>query len=96
MNTSFLFRFLDVLDKRNSRNGSITSRSLLSTTVYRKPTHTNRYLQKTSHHPKYQKLTVAKTRLSRVNSNTRITDKTQKPSQLRNISSTLRRKGFPT
>ena len=35
----FLF-FLDVLVKRNSRNGNTTTHSLLSTTIYRKPTHT--------------------------------------------------------
>ena len=41
---NFSLPFLDVLVKRNSRNGSITTHSLLSTTIYRKPTHTNRYL----------------------------------------------------
>ena len=44
--------------------------------------------------PKHQKLTVAKTLLSRVN--THITDNTQKHSELQNISSTLRLNGFPT
>ena len=73
---NFSLPFLDFLVKRNSRNGSITTHSLLSTTIYRKPTHTNRYLHYTSHHPKHQKLTVAKTLLSRVN--THITDNTQK------------------
>ena len=61
---------------------------------YGKPTHTNRYLHSTSHHPKHQKLTVAKTLLSRVN--THITDKTQKHSELQNIRNTLRLNGFPT
>ena len=64
---NFSLPFLDVLVKRNSRNGSITTHSLLSTTIYRKLTHINRYLHCTSHHPKHQKLTVAKTLLSRVN-----------------------------
>ena len=91
---NFSLPFLDVLVKRNSRNGSIITHSLLSTTIYRKPTHTNRYLHYTSHHPKYQKLTVAKTLLSRVN--THITDNTQKHSELQNIRSTLRLNGFPT
>ena len=72
----------------------ITTQSLLSTTIYRKITHTNRYLHYTSHHPKHQKLTVAKTLLSRVN--THITDTTQKHSELQNIRSTLRLNGFPT
>ena len=40
----FSLPFLDVLVKRNSRNGSITTHSLLSTTIYRKPMRTNRYL----------------------------------------------------
>ena len=39
-----------------------------------------------SHHPKHQKLTVAKTLLSRVS--THITDKTQKHSELQNICNT--------
>ena len=83
---NFSFLFLDVLVKRNSCNGSTTTtHSLLYNTVYRKPTHTNRYFHYTSHHPKYQKLIVAKTLLSRVN--THITDKTQKHSELQNIRS---------
>ena len=53
---NFSLPFLDVLVKRNSRNGNTTTHSFLSTTIYRKPTHTNRY---TSHHPKHQKITVA-------------------------------------
>ena len=91
---NFSLPFLDVLVKRNSRNGSITTHSLLSTTIYRKSTHTNRYRHYTSHHPKHQKLTVAKTLLNRVN--THITDNTQKHSELQNIRSTLRLNGFPT
>ena len=86
--------YLDVLVKRNSCNGSITTHSLLSTTIYRKPTHTNRYLHVTSHHRKHQKHTVAKTLLSRVN--THITDNTQKHSELQNLRSALRLNGFPT
>ena len=60
---NFSLPFLDVLVKRNSRNGNTTTHSFLSTTIYRKSTHTNRYLHYTSHHPKHQKLTVAKTKL---------------------------------
>ena len=85
---NFSLPFLDVLVKRNSRNGCITTHSLLSTTIYTKPTHTNSHLHYTSHHPKHQKLTVAKTLLSRVN--THIRDNTQKHSELQNIRSTLR------
>ena len=92
---NFFLPFLDVLVKRSSRNGSITTHSLLSTTIYRKPTHTNRYLHYTSHHSEHQKLTVTKTLLSRVN--THMTDNTQKHSELQNIhSSILRRNRFPT
>ena len=91
---NFSLPFLDVLVKLNSRNGSITTHSFLSITIYRKPTHTNRYLHYTSHHPKHQKLTVAKTLLRRVN--THITDNTQEHSELQNIRSTLRQNGFLT
>ena len=92
-NTTFL-SFLDVLVKCNSCNGSITTHSLLSTTIYKKPTHTNRYLHYTTYHPKYQKLTVAKTLLSRIN--THITNNTQKHNELQNKHSTLRLNRFPT
>ena len=92
----FSLPFLDVLVKRNSRNGSITTHSLLSTTIYRQPMRTNRYLHYTSHHPVHQKLTVAKTLFSRVNTHITGTDNTQKHSELQNIRSTLRLNGFPT
>ena len=49
---NFFLPFLDILVKCNSHNGSITMRSLLSTTIYRKPMHINRYLYYMSHHPK--------------------------------------------
>ena len=45
---NFSLPFFDVLVKRNSRNGSINTHSLLSTTIYRKPTHTNKYIHYTS------------------------------------------------
>ena len=91
---NFSLPFLDVLVKRNSCNDNTTTHSFLSTTIYRKPTHTKRYLHYMSHYPKHQKLTVAKTLLSRVN--THITDKTQKHSKLQNIRNTLRFNEFPT
>ena len=90
---NFSLPFLDVLVKCNSRDGNTTTHSFLSTTVYRKPTHTNRYVHNTSHHPKH-KLTVAKTLLNRVN--THIKDKTQKHCELQNTRNTLRLNGFPT
>ena len=49
--------FLDALRSRN--NGTIT------TTVYRKPTHTDRYLDYNSHHDKQHKISVATTLLQR-------------------------------
>ena len=47
--------FLDVKIIRHSINNS------LSTSIFKKSTHTDRYLHFNSHHPKNQKLTVAKT-----------------------------------
>ena len=91
---NFSLPFLDVLVNRNSRNGNTTAQCFLSTIIYRKPKHTYRYLRYTSYHPKHQKLTVAKTLLSRIN--THITDKTQKHSELQNIRNALRLNGFPT
>ena len=93
-NTIFLFPFLTFW--LNAIVAMVTPplTVFLSTTIYRKPTHTNRYLHYASHHPKHQKLTVAKTLLSRVN--THITDKTRKHIQLQNIRYTLRHNGFPT
>ena len=40
----------------------------LATSVYRKPTHTDRYLQYLSHHPVNQKVSVARTLFSRASS----------------------------
>ena len=59
--------FLDVLVTRQ-HSGALT------TTIYHKPTHTNRYLQFTSHHPRHHKLSVA--RSLRNSLNTHITDHT--------------------
>ena len=47
----------------------------LATCVYRKPTHTNRYLQYSSDHPVNQKVSVARTLFSRANSSHPITKK---------------------
>ena len=52
--------FLDVLLHHNS-NGT------LSTTVYRKPTHTDKYLNIDSHHPLLHKVEVVRTLVSRAN-----------------------------
>jgi len=57
-------------------------------------TRVDRYLHFTSHHPKHQKLTVAKTLLNRVN--THILNENHKHSELQNICSILQNNGFPT
>ena len=51
--------FLDVKVTRNKDN-------TISTTIYKKPTQTDRYLQFDSHHPKNHKFAVAKTLHSRI------------------------------
>ena len=56
--TSGSLAFLDVFLHREA-DGSF------STNVYRKPTHTGRYLPYTSHHPTAQKLSIARTLYSR-------------------------------
>ena len=93
-NTIFLFPFLTFW-----LNAIVTMVTPPLTVFYlpqftENPHTPNRYLHYTSHHPKHQKLTVAKTLLSRVN--THITDKTQKHSELQNIRNILRLNGFPT
>ena len=50
--------FLDVLVTRDSEGH-------LTTSVYRKPTHTDQYLSYASHHPSHQKLGVVRTLASR-------------------------------
>jgi len=86
--------FLDVLVTRDSckENNIATHNSTLSTKVYKKPTHTDRYHHFTSHHPKHQKPTVAKTLLKIVD--THITNENYKHSELQNIRSTLQNNGF--
>ena len=54
---NFSLPFLDVLVKRNSRNGSITTHSLLFTTIY--CTHTSRYLHYTSYQLKHVDMLTA-------------------------------------
>ena len=51
--------FLDVLVIRHDKT--------LHTQVYRKPTHTDKYLHFDSHHPQHQKLAVTKTLHDRAN-----------------------------
>ena len=66
----------------------------LTTSIYKKPTHTDRYLHYTSNHPKHQKHTVVQTLFNRVN--THISDNKLKHREQLLIRSTLQLNGFPT
>ena len=79
--------FLDVNLKRES-DGSF------STTIYRKPTHTNRYLPFNSHHPLTQKLSVARTLYTRANKV--INNFENKVSEFNHIKNTLQANQFPS
>ena len=86
--------FLDVLVSRKVGNESNTTDRPLTTSIYKKPTHTDRYLHYTSHHPKHQKLTVVKTLFNRVN--THISHNKLKHREQLHVRSTLQLNGFPT
>ena len=92
----FSLPFLDVLVSRDFCKESNTTNTSLTTSIYKKPTHTDRYLHHTSHHPKHRKLTVTKTLLNRVETHISHTDKNQKSGELWNIRSTPQLNGFPT
>ena len=92
----FSLPFLDVLVSRNVCKENSTTNTSLTTAIYRKPTHTDRYLYHTSYHPKHQKLTMTKTLFNRVETHISHTDKNQKNGELRNIRSTLQLNEFPT
>ena len=78
--------FSDVLVTRQ-HNGALT------TAIYHKPTHTNRYLQFTSHHPRHHKLSVARSLHNRLN--TLITDHTDYCVQSSHVKQTLALNGYP-
>ena len=78
--------FLNVQITRNANN-------TLRTTIYQKPTHTNRYLQSDSHHPRHHKLAAAKSVFNRVD--THISNVTDKRIQRREIKKVLSFNGFP-
>ena len=78
--------FLDVQITRNANN-------TLRTTIYQKPTHTNRYLQFDSHHLRH-KLAIAKSLFNSVNTYT--SNVTDKRIQRREIKKILSLNGFPT
>ena len=66
----------------------------LATCVYTKPTHTDRYLQYSYHHPVNQKVSVARTLFSRANSITSNNEK--KIKEFHQITKTLKNNGFPS
>ena len=72
--------FLNFLVTR-AHNGALT------TTIYRKPTHTKHYQQFTSHHPRHHKLSVARSLHNRLN--THITDYTDYCMQSSHVKQTL-------
>ena len=81
--------FLDV-SVQQMEDGSLAS----ATSIYRKPTHTDRYLQYSSHHPVNQKVRVARISFSRAN---RITsNKEKKIEEFHQITKTLKNNGFPS
>ena len=79
--------FLDVAVKRKT-DGT------LSTDIYRKPTHTGRYLSFSSHHPFNQKLSIARTLYSRVNNI--ISDENKKIQEFHHVSEILKSNVFPS
>ena len=79
--------FLDV-NAQELKDGS------LAASVYRKLTHTDRYLQYSSHHLVNQKVGVARTLFSRAN---RITSNNEKKiKEFHQITKTLKNNGFPS
>ena len=84
--TSGSLTFLDVFLHREA-DGSF------STNVYRKQTHTGRYLPYTSHHPTAQKLSIARTLYSRADN---IINKPEhKLAEFDHINQVLQNNGFP-
>ena len=78
--------FLDVKITRNKDN-------TISTTIYKKPTHTDRYLQFDSHHFQHRKFAVAKTLHNRID--THVTNSDDKATLHKQMQHTLMLNGFP-
>ena len=78
--------FLDVLVSRSGNN--------ISTQIHKKPTHTDRYLPYTSHHPKHQKLAITHSLHNRIFSH--IADQTERQIARREVDlrHTLRANGY--
>ena len=79
--------FLDILIHRNSESGAIT------TSVFRKKTHTDQYLNFSSHHPCHQKLGVVRTLFDRKDSLVTKVDELEKEDQ--HIRSALKNCNYP-
>ena len=77
--------FLDVLVSRSGNN--------ISTQIHKKPTHIDRYLPYTLHHPKHQKLAITHSLHNRISSH--ITDQTERQIARREVRQTLRTNGYP-
>ena len=80
--------FLDCM-VHHQEDGSVT------TTVYRKPTHTDRYLSFSSHHPSMHKRTVVKSLMARAEKNPTTKSDQIKEKQRAIIISTLQSNGYP-
>ena len=78
--------FLDTTVKR-------TEDGRLETMVYRKATHTERYLSFTSHHPKNSKRNVVDTLLTRAN--TIVSNDTQQQNEIDHVKAVLMANGYP-
>ena len=79
--------FLDV-SVQQLKDGS------LATSVYRKPTHTDKYFQYSSHHPVNQKVSMARTLFSRANRI--ISHNEKKIEEFHQIAKTLKNNRFPS
>ena len=77
--------FLDVKVTQNRDN-------TISTTIYKKPTHTDRYLQFDLHHPKHHKFTEAKTLHDKID--THVMNNDDKAIFYKQMHHTLMRNGF--
>uniref|UniRef100_A0A6P7FMX2 Uncharacterized protein LOC114329459 n=1 Tax=Diabrotica virgifera virgifera TaxID=50390 RepID=A0A6P7FMX2_DIAVI len=84
METDSSLPFLDVLIKKNQSQGFHHS-------VYRKPTHTNRYLHGNSHHPPSQINSVINTLVSR---SIRLSDDASRSTELSSLKQVLIQNGY--
>ena len=71
-----------------------TPKGLLQTTVFRKPTHTAKYLPFSSHHPLQQKFSITPAHFSQAEDI--IKENELKKDEIRTINNTLITNGFPT